>query len=315
MATIIQSDKIASSHLGAASAFGLHIPAWLEGTYSAAYSFRRLRQAYAGPLIRVRNGTNNATADVAPASGRYSIDADALCTIVVAGTSGYSVGQVMALSAFAGAANVTGTRWYDQSGNARFLANTITTHEPVLMTAGVLETVDGLPCWVCNGTSSRMDTTTATTGQPAWVDAQPWSILAAVRVAASGNYKSIWDRKTSGVSSSAGYLYANPDNTANDNRAIFAGTALADSYAGPNDGGLHRVYAARYNGATSKLWVDGVETASGNAGSNIPEDLRIGHTYWGAYNSNKYQELLVVPSGTEDMAALSSRVMAYYGML
>jgi hypothetical protein len=314
MPTILQSDKVATSHLGTAASFGLYVPAWLEGTYSACYSFRRLRQAYTGPLIRVRNNTHNATADVAPATGRYSIDAASLCTIVVAGTSGYSIGQVMTLATFAGAATVTGTRWYDQSGNARFLGNANTTHEPVLLTAGVLELVNGLPCWVCNGTSSRMDTTAATTGQPAWVDAQPWSIVAAVRVAASGNYKGIWDRKTSGVASSAGYLYVNPDNTVNDNRQIFAGTALNDAYAGPNDGGLHRVYAARYDGASSKLYVDGVETASGNAGTNIPEDLRIGHTYWGQFFSNKYQELLVLPSGTEDMAALSTKVMAYHGL-
>jgi hypothetical protein len=314
MATIIQSDKIATNHLGTAESFGLYVPAWLEGTYSAAYSLRRLRQAYTGPLLRVRNNTNNATAEVTTATGRYAIDSTARCTIVAAGTSGYSIGQVMTLATFASTNNVTVQRWYDQSGNGRYLAawSGDTTQEPTLLTAGAFTYVDGRPVIAFNGTSNRLEVNA--TVSVAWVDAQPFSVLASVKVQTSANYLAIWDRKTNGVASTAGNFLARPDNTTNDNRAINAGVRLDDAYAGPHDGGKHRVYAARYNGASSKIWVDGVETASGNAGTNIPGDFRIGVEYYGANYAHQYQEVLVLPSGTEDMGALSAKVMAYHGL-
>jgi hypothetical protein len=314
MPTIIQSDKIATSHLGSAASFGLYVPAWLEGNYSAAYSLRRLRQAYSGPLLRVRNKTNNAYADVSCAVGRYSIDTASICTITAAGSSGYSIGQVMTLSTFAGAADVSVFRWYDQSGNGRDLAAWTgdNTQEPTLLTAGAFTNVDGRPVISFNGTSNRLEVNA--TVSVAWIDAQPFSVLASVKVQTAANYLAIWDRKTNGAASTAGNLLVRPHNTTNDNRQISAGTALGDAYAGPHDGGKHRVYAARYNGASSKIWVDGVETASGNAGTNVPGDFRIGVEYYGANYAHQYQEVLLLSSGTEDMGALSTKVMAYHGL-
>lgn len=68
--------------------------------------------------------------------------------------------------------------------------------------------------------------------------------------------------------------------------------------------------SATYAGRLPRGW-----RREGGAGALTPEDLRIGHTYWGNFDDNKYHELLVLPSGTEDMAALSTKVMAYHGLI
>ncbi len=315
-ATVIQSGNLATKHLGSAESFGLVVPTYLTGTYSAIWSLLHRRQAYTGPCLRVRNKTNNAVGDLA-FSG-YRVRTTSVVTITAAGTSGYSIGQTMTLATFAGAADVAVVRWYDQSGNSHNLygyAPTATQH-PTLMTAGAFETAGGMPCISFNGTTHRMDTTVATSESDAaaWIQAQPFSVLA-VGVTAPSGLGVFWDRKAQGAAAHAGAFYANAQGDAASPRAIFAPTQLDDSYTGASDISRRRCYAARYNGASSKIYVDSVETGSGNAGSNTAEDFRLGVAYYGTVFNAKYHEVLVLPEATSDMTALSRRVMAAHGMM
>ena len=92
---------------------------------AAAYSTRRLRSAYAGPLLRVRRSTDNATQDIG--------------TTIAGGL------DVTALTSFCGSASCLVTTWYDQSGNGRNASQATASLQPRLVNAGSLEAENGLP--------------------------------------------------------------------------------------------------------------------------------------------------------------------------
>lgn len=86
---------------------------------AAAYSLRRLRTAYAGSAIRVRRSNDNAELDIGfTADG--NINTSALLTHCGA-NSGFI------------------TTWYDQSTNARNLAQTTASAQPRIVNAGVFD--------------------------------------------------------------------------------------------------------------------------------------------------------------------------------
>jgi hypothetical protein len=101
---------------------------------AAAYSTRRLRSAYAGPLLQVRRSTDNATQDIG--------------TTVAGGL------DVTALTNFCGAASCFVTTWYDQSGNARHASQATASLQPRLVNAGTLETENSLPSLYFSGAAS-----------------------------------------------------------------------------------------------------------------------------------------------------------------
>jgi len=101
---------------------------------AAAYSTRRLRSAYAGPLLQLRRSTDNATQDIG--------------TTVAGGL------DVIALTNFCGAASCFVTTWYDQSGNARHASQATASLQPRLVNAGTLETENSLPSLYFSGAAS-----------------------------------------------------------------------------------------------------------------------------------------------------------------
>jgi hypothetical protein len=104
----------------------------------AAYSVRQVNQYYSGPPLRVRHGTNNSEADVAfDSSGGISATSNVVITSV--GTSGYSLGQVVAFSTYYAGADVFVRTWYDQSGNQRHAVQTTAANQPRVVAAGALE--------------------------------------------------------------------------------------------------------------------------------------------------------------------------------
>ena len=71
-------------------------------TPSFAFSTRKLREAYNGPALRLRRATDNSQVDVAfDATG--VISSSSIVTLVVAGTSGATLGTTATLSAYQGA--------------------------------------------------------------------------------------------------------------------------------------------------------------------------------------------------------------------
>lgn len=87
---------------------------------AAAYSTRRLRGGYAGPLLRVRRSADNAEQDIG-ATLAGNLDA-------------------AALAGFCGADTCFVRTWYDQSSNGRHMNQAGAVNQPVIVTGGVIET-------------------------------------------------------------------------------------------------------------------------------------------------------------------------------
>jgi hypothetical protein len=95
----------------------------LSAPAAAAYSLRKLRNAYVGNAIRVRRSSDNAELDIGFAA---SDDLD-----------------TASLLAFVGAGNGFVTTWYDQSGNARNATQTDPTKQPRIVSNGVMNMING----------------------------------------------------------------------------------------------------------------------------------------------------------------------------
>lgn len=89
-------------------------------TAAAAYSIRRLRGAYAGPLLRVRRSADNAEQDI---------------VATIAGNL-----DAAALAGFCGLGACFVRTWYDQSPNGRHMNQAGAVNQPAIVMGGVLET-------------------------------------------------------------------------------------------------------------------------------------------------------------------------------
>lgn len=104
---------------------------------SFAYSLRKLRRSYTGFSIRVRQGTDNAEADVA-FDGTGIVSVNSMVTIVSPGSSSLSTGSKMTLASFKGSQQLFVPIWYDQGSNGYDAVHTNTIRHPELQlnTAG-----------------------------------------------------------------------------------------------------------------------------------------------------------------------------------
>jgi hypothetical protein len=102
---------------------------------AAAYSLRKLRTSYVGPLIQVRRSSDNAVLDIpASSSGCGALDTAALLTFVGAG-SGFV------------------RTWYDQGTGSRHAIQTTAGNQPRIVLNGVLDTKFGQTMIFFNGST------------------------------------------------------------------------------------------------------------------------------------------------------------------
>ncbi len=113
----------------------------LSVSSSAAYSLRKLRNAYTGNAIRVRRSSDNAEADIGFTT-IGDLDTAALLTFVGSG-SGFV------------------TTWYDQSGNNRNATQTTAANQPRIVNSGVLEAVNGKPAISFDGLTQFLNLPTS----------------------------------------------------------------------------------------------------------------------------------------------------------
>lgn len=104
----------------------------LTETPSFAFSTRKLKSTYNGFVMRVRNASNNAQADVY-FDNNNELSTNSLVKYVVSGTSGSGVGTITTLSSFKGSASLFATIWYDQSGNNRNAIQATVANQPELL--------------------------------------------------------------------------------------------------------------------------------------------------------------------------------------
>jgi hypothetical protein len=110
-------------------------PLDLYGGADTAYSLRKLRTAYAGSSVRVRRSSDNAEQDI--------------------GFSGINL-DVSSLLSFVGAGNGFITTFYDQSGNGYNMTQSSATSQPQLVTSGVINTQNGKPSMLFDGTNDYL---------------------------------------------------------------------------------------------------------------------------------------------------------------
>jgi hypothetical protein len=117
----------------------------LDSVYSTAlfaYGLRKLRNAYTGACLRVRNSVG-ALGDLAFDSNG-EVSTSSIVTITTAGT-GFTLSSTHTLSAFANGGNVTVHTWYDQSTRNRHITQSTVSSQPFLMQNGNFRLVDGKP--------------------------------------------------------------------------------------------------------------------------------------------------------------------------
>jgi hypothetical protein len=107
-------------------------------TANVAYSFRKLRDAYAGSAVRIRRSSDDAQADIGFSGNDFDTAAAAAH---IGGGSGFIV------------------TWYDQSGNGRNVTNATAANQPTYSATGF----SSLPTASFDGTDTleRASTTTA----------------------------------------------------------------------------------------------------------------------------------------------------------
>jgi hypothetical protein len=115
MAIALRHSRLIPSGM---SFVGYFASALLLDTYpnaSFAYSFRKLRTAYAGSAVRIRRSSDNAEADIGFSGSDFDTAAAAAH---IGGGSGFIV------------------TWYDQSGNSKNVTQATTTNQPLYTDTG-----------------------------------------------------------------------------------------------------------------------------------------------------------------------------------
>jgi hypothetical protein len=92
---------------------------------AAAYSLRKLRDAYTGSAIRVRRSSDNDEQNI--------------------GFTGTGDLDTSSLTSFCGSGNGFVTTWYDQSGNARNATQSTAANQPQIVSSGSLLTLNSKP--------------------------------------------------------------------------------------------------------------------------------------------------------------------------
>jgi hypothetical protein len=202
---------------------------------SGAYSLRLLRDAYKGPLVRVREDGNDSLLDIYP--------------------NVFGELDTAALAAHCGNRNGLVTGWYDQSGNLINAAQPSATAQPKIYDAitGLIVDANGKPAMQFDGSNHYFEALSLNLSQPITA-----SMVAKVDDA-NINYFFDGDDVTNRVSifqnsSSAGFT-------------PFAGASLASNVKNTNN----NLHFALYNGTSSAYHLNGDSIASGNAGTNIAD--------------------------------------------
>ena len=132
---VVENDACTIAFLESIGAGIIPSFSFLLDTYSgaaAAYSLRKLRNAYSGDAIRVRRSSDNAELNIGFVSNE--LDTASLTTFC-SGTNGFV------------------TTWYDQSGNGINATQTTAANQPQIVSSGALLTLNGKPKISLDGTN------------------------------------------------------------------------------------------------------------------------------------------------------------------
>lgn len=262
-----------------------------------AHSLRRVRSAYAGPLIRVRRSSDNTEADIS-----YLANGDL---------------DSAALLAFAGSGSAFVSNFYDQSGNARHTLQATAAAQPRIVNAGVLDTLNGKPSLVFDGTDDYL------TSSAAGLYAAGVTTLASVMAGASAANATVFsETKTDSNGSFYRMLRSSTQawhiQAANDTGASLWATAASGSVIFDNLG--HQLFYTD-SGSLISTWKDTVAAHAAFAATRSGV-VTMGRFNIGAHNgtsvsnflNGKVQEVVAWTSDlTASRTAISAEEKAYWG--
>ena len=256
----------------------------IYGGATAAYSLRRLRTSYAGPLARVRRSSDNAEADFTEAE----ISGGSLVSWVGGGNDGF----VRTL--------------YDQSGNARNMNQTTAGRQPKLVSSGAVILEGGKP--TLEFANARDDfLTTGNIGINVPVDAY-----------LVGRYRSF--SGSTGIRALLGRAGTNSGLYIREQFNFLQVGNGADVYNSSSATYLNtvrRIWNAYFDsGANSLFFVDDTQVASGNAGTNNPTGFALATDAQLAGRSGdvNIQEVVFYGASQAKRADLRSAINLYYSV-
>lgn len=249
---------------------------------AAAYSLRKLRNAYAGNAIRVRRSSDNTEQNIGFVN---------------------NVLDTTSLLSFCGVGNGFITTWYDQSGNAKDATQTTASNQPQIVLNGAMITTGGKNSIKFDGTNDRLDASTLTTGNPK-----------SIFVATKNDYLGFIERVLfDSVTTSQAIFYKRGD----DKIEIAFGVAAGSNYTMTTNFVL---YSVMHNGASSNAFVNSTTQFYTNAnwGTNAFNGLRIAATRGNAptlfYIGNISEFIVYASDESTNRTGIEGNINSFYSI-
>ena len=249
-----------------------------------AFSLRRLRTGYGGPILRLRRSADDEEADV-HFDARMGFSLDSPVDSFSSGSNATNLGEFCDSSGYDDPDSIATSSaymktWYDQSGNGRNATQSTTSYQPRAIYNGALSYGATVSEGKDQGTPGMYLSTDP-------MDVAQWgtiahpnsiSVVGADTSAGSGGNKYWWEGTTSSTRNIAGSFFNNDDS------GIYSGgsdyTLITDS----NKTAGNKIWFGVWNGTRSVFLLDGVE-AAGTVGDNDQYGARLFARYTGTSNS------------------------------
>lgn len=115
----------------------------VESSALFGFGLRKLRKAYSGYCLRVRNSVG-AIGDLDfDSNDEVSLSSN---VVITTGGTGFTVGSNYTLTQFANGGTVTVVTWYDQSPTARHITQAVVSNQLYLLESGAFRLFDNKPC-------------------------------------------------------------------------------------------------------------------------------------------------------------------------
>lgn len=257
---------------------------------AAAYSLRKLRNAYSGSAIRVRRSNDNAESDI--------------------GFVGNNL-DTTSLKTFVGSNNGFVTTWYDQSGNGRNATQSTAANQPSIVTSGTVLRQGVNPSISFNGVTSRM------MYDAAGSVAQPITTFGVYIKSSSpttrGDFLQVRDNSLAANVQAATLSYSNNNTTF----GTFSGTVLSATATVTN----LFLGTVLVNSTNSFIWFNSSQIANGNAGSRAGGFRYLfGHDLDGFgvpvnYLTGSISEIIIYNSNqSSNRTGIESNINSYYSI-
>lgn len=258
-------------------------------------SLRRLTRKYNNACIRVRRSSDNTEKDIG-FSGDYL--------------------DISSLHTFVGTGNGYITKWYDQSGNGQYAAESVAGNQPKIVALGVLNSVNSKPAIYFDGSTQKLSIAHSNA-----INLQNFSLHLICKPTRSAyGAVEVLIQKQQYIGTATGYFIALRTDDPAVRLSYYSGNSTLTSVSDPRDGKNHNFIAIK-NSGNLIIHKDGIkkvnETFTDTTITNTTP-LTIACNYGGGTPGNFYQgymqELIILPSNIDTKAQLLYSNSKYWGI-